>query len=872
MGQNAGMADEYSERFSAFSGVGEDDGVASVSALLAEARRLRDSGQALAACEAAQRAAEAAETRLAAAQRRFRSMINAVPDAVTVLAQDGRIVDANTAACRSFRLSHDELLGLSVYDLNPSLPKDRIRTVIAEHAVGESFVHETVNQRADGSEFPVEVHSSVFVSGREAQIMAVARDVTHRIEAERELRASEARYRQLLQAMDKGVLIHDATGRILSYNPSACRIAGMDGETLIATMEDRSRWDLLDGSGAVIGHDQVPHLRALREGRTVASTTVGVYLRDQSRHIWLDVTSTPLFREGDDRAFQAISTFSDISELTRDRELFRQTQMLARIGGWDWDPVQGGMYWTETLYRVLEVPAGETVGLATILRTLRPRERAQVELAFHDAGSQGTGFDLECRIGTRSGARLWVRLIGGARYRDGQVFRVCGTLQDITREKLAADELQVRALTDSLTGLPNRDALTAQLADALDQSRLDSPPSLLHADLDRFKVVNDLLGHLGGDRILRLAGDRLKTAVGGHGTVARFGADEFLVLLPAGGKLLAREVADRVVHAFSRPFAIERQEFTITTSIGMASYPDDGTTVQQLLQSADVALQEAKRRGRGAWQAFDPALADKLSQRLLMETQLRRALENDEFHLVYQPQVDLRSGKLRAVEALIRWRNPKLGAVPPAEFIPYAETTGDIVRIGSWVVREACRQLARWRAEGVDVERIAVNVSVRQLMNEDFDSVVGAALQQNGLPASALEVEITERVVMDEAPEALRTLRALKARGVTITIDDFGEGYSAMSYLRRLPLDCLKISLTFMRGIPANPADVAVCRSILLIARSLGLQVIGEGVEETEQRRFLIEHGADLAQGYHFAPPLSPEDVARYLPPSMEPG
>ncbi len=868
MGQNAAMADESSERFSAFSGVGEDDAGASVAALLAEARRLREAGATEAALDAAQRAAEAAHDRLTAAQRRFRTMINAVPDAVTVLAQDGRIVDANTAACQSFRLSQDELLGLSVYDLNPSLPKDRIRSVISEHAVGESFVHETVNQRADGSEFPVEVHSSVFISGREAQIMAVARDVTHRIEAERELRASEARYRQLLQAMDKGVLIHGPDGRILSHNPSACRIAGMDGDTLVATMEDRSRWDLLDEAGALLPHDDVPHLRALREGRTVESTTIGVYLRDQSRHIWLDVTSTPLFREGESRPFQAISTFSDISELTRDRELFRQTQMLARIGGWDWDPVQGGMFWTETLYRILDVPPDEKVGLATLLRTLRPRERAQVELAFHDARSLGTGFDLECRIGTRSGSRLWVRLIGGARYRDGQVFRVCGTLQDITREKLAADELQQRALTDPLTGLPNRDALTAQLADALDQSRLDSPPSVLHADLDRFKVINDLLGHLGGDRLLRLAGDRLRSVVGNLGSVARFGADEYLVLLAGGGKLLAREVADRIIQAFSRPFAIERQEFTITTSIGMASYPDDGTTVQQLLQSADVALQEAKRRGRGAWQAFDPALAERLSQRLLMETQLRRALENGEFHLVYQPQVDLRSGRLRAVEALLRWHNARLGEVPPSEFVPYAETTGDIVRIGSWVVREACRQLARWRAGQVEVERVAVNVSVRQLMNEDFDSVVGAALQQNGLPPSALEVEITERVVMDEAPEALRTLRALKARGVTITIDDFGEGYSAMSYLRRLPLDCLKISLTFMRGIPADPADVAVCRSILLIAHSLGLQVIGEGVERPEQRQFLIDHGGDVAQGYFFAPPLSPDDVARYTPPA----
>jgi len=856
----------------AASGTGaEEIGAELVASLRDEARRLEARGELEAALAKALRALDAAGARLDAAQARFESVINAVPDAVTVLSSSGRIVEANSAASREFGMSRSALLGLSVYDLNPSLPADRILQVIDEHPLGESFVHETTNRRADGSEFPVEVHSCVFQAGDGPQVMAVARDVSHRVEADHELRASEARYRQLLQAMDKGVLIHDASGQVISLNPSACRIVGMSPEELVATLEDHGSWLLLDEAAQVIPHAEVPHQRALRDGRTIESTTLGVYIKAQQRHIWLDVTCTPLFRDGEARPFQAITTFSDISELTRDRELFRQTQSLARIGGWDWDPARGSMYWTQTLRDILEAPADVAASVASICAQVRPRDRAAVEIAFEDAASLGEGFDLECRILTGSGRRAWVRLIGDARQRDGQVYRVYGTLQDITPEKLAAVDLQRRALSDPLTGLPNRDALLAEIGEALDHPRLDSAPSLLHVDLDRFKVVNDLLGHQGGDRLLRQAGERLCEAVEGHAKVARFGADEFLILVHGGGKPLACRLAETITQAFARPFAYESEEFTVTSSLGLASFPDDGTTVQQLLQSADVALHEAKRRGRNAWQAFDPGLAEKVSHRLLMETQLRRALENHELSLVYQPQVELSSGRLRSVEALLRWKNRLLGEVSPADFVPQAETTGDIVRIGNWVVREACQQLSRWRRDGLHVERVAVNVSVRQLLNEDFDTIVGAALDEAGLPGSALEVEITERVVIDEAPEALRTLRALKARGVVITIDDFGEGYSALSYLRRLPLDCLKISLTFMRGIPDNPADVAVCQSIMLIARSLGLQVVGEGVEQPSQRAFLLAHGAGIAQGYLFSRPLQADALADYHPPAEDP-
>jgi EAL domain-containing protein (putative c-di-GMP-specific phosphodiesterase class I) len=309
------------------------------------------------------------------------------------------------------------------------------------------------------------------------------------------------------------------------------------------------------------------------------------------------------------------------------------------------------------------------------------------------------------------------------------------------------------------------------------------------------------------------------------------------------------------------------EEFSITASVGVAHYPDDGTTVHQLLQSADAAMNESKRRGRNTWQAFNPTLARQMSDRLLIETQLRKALQNDEFQLVYQPQVDLATGHMHSAEALLRWTNRMLGPMRPDLFVPHAESTGDIVRIGAWVIRESCRQLRAWQDSGLQLQRIAVNVSFRQFLSEDFQDHVLGALDAAGLPGSALELELTERVLIEDAADTLQTLRKLKEHGVMVSIDDFGEGYSALSYLRRLPIDAIKISHGFMRGIPQSSTDAVLCRSIIQIAQSLGLKVIGEGVENEAQRRFLFDQGADLAQGYLFAQPLTADALAAYITP-----
>src|SRR5690606_17168385 len=387
--------------------------------------------------------------------------------------------------------------------------------------------------------------------------------------------------------------------------------------------------------------------------------------------------------------------------------------------------------------------------------------------------------------------------------------------------------------------------------------------AVLYIDLDRFKIVNDVLGHAAGDRVLVSAARRLRRAVGNEGRIARFGGDEFMVICdatedPGMPERLARGILD----AFGVSFRMDGEEFSITASIGIARAPLDGRLPQQLIQNADLAMYESKRRARNGWQAFSAEMAEQQLARLQLETHLHRAVENEEFRLVYQPQVDLGSGRIIGAEALIRWNNDALGEMQPGNFIAHAETTGDIVAIGAWVLHEACAQLRRWRDRRVPIDRIAVNVSYRQFGGDALVRHVRRALDDAGLQGDALELEFTERVLIEEAPDTMETFASLRDMGVRLAIDDFGEGYSALNYLRRLPIHGLKISQQFLQGVPQSASDMAICEAVAGIARGLKLDLVAEGVEHEEQRQFLLKLGVTVGQGFMFAPGLDPDEFA----------
>jgi diguanylate cyclase (GGDEF)-like protein/PAS domain S-box-containing protein len=799
-----------------------------------------------------------------AAISRYGGLFDAAPDAITLIDREGHIVDANNAAVALFGWSLDDLKKRTLFDLNPTLPPDHLTVIWDQLALDRTTAIQTTNTRSTGEIVPVEVHSRAYIENGTKLVVAVARDISERLRVEHELRSSEERYGALLSAVDKGVLLHDGDGRVRSMNAAAMRILGIDKAELSARSSLAS-WDLYDDDGQPIAWSENPVSRAVRSGSRIDSTVLGLVHRINGIGRWISISVVPQFRDGEQQPFQLISLFSDVTELKRASELFDEVQSLAGIGGWTIDLKEQSLYWTDALHRLFGRDPRKPLAADALVQILHPAERTRMQAAIERAAREGTPIEVEARVFPTGNKLMWVRVLGHAQSRHGVPYQLTGTVQEITARKLEEDRLRKQAQIDPLTGLWNRDAVLAMLSTALGNADHHPGPALLYVDLDRFKVINDLLGHNAGDRLLVAAARRLSESLPGGVHVARFGGDEFLVLMPdAPHDEGVWQLAERIGHAFAAPFSHGGEEFVITPSIGIARYPNDGLNVQQLLNHADVAMCEAKRRGRNTWQMFSPALALQLKERLLIETQLRRAIENEEFHLVYQPKLDMLDNRVIGAEALLRWRSRVLGDLAPDTFIPIAETSGDIVRIGAYVLDQACRQLRDWRAAGLNLGHVAVNVSFRQFLGDHFERSVRDVLDRTGLPPSALELEMTERALIEDAPATEQTLASLHKLGIAISIDDFGEGYSALGYLRRLPIAGIKISHNFMVGVPGNPTDAKLCEAILHMARALDLGVVAEGVETSEQRDFLLALGARYAQGFFFAAPMSPDEFERF--------
>lgn len=795
-------------------------------------------------------------------RNRYRAVFDAVPDPVSIIDWDGTVLDVNKAGMAAYQRTREEIVGKPIEFLNPDLPRDHMRPVWETLNRGETFVVEVTNMRADGTRFPVEVHSAGFDDDGKTRIVAVARDMSGR-------HAAELRYRELMETIDKGIIVRNANGEIAHVNPAAMRILDIeDGRTLQEDLHEEI-WLTFDEHGREVAKSDQPATYALRTGKTVESTVLGFYNRRTRQLKWLSVTCVPQFEAGDSRPSQVLSLFSDVTALKRDSALFDRAQALAHIGGWEWETGRNALYLTEEAKRIVgQHPVPATMD--DLLACLREPDRRRLRTALDHALSHGRGLNLDLQGWQASGHMFWIRVIGEAETGNPLSAHITGTLQDITERKQAEETLRVQARTDPLTGLLNRDAVLEEL-----ENRLSDPSmaraAVLYIDLDRFKVVNDVLGHAAGDRLLSAASRRIQRAIGSEGLIARFGGDEFLVVCSTGDEPTRPErLADAILEAFSESFRMDGEEFSITASIGIAQAPIDGRRAQQLIQNADVAMYDSKRRGRNDWQTFTAELAEQQVQRLQLETHLRRAVINDEFHLVYQPLVEIDSGNVVGAEALIRWNNRLLGEMRPDHFISHAETTGDIVGIGGWVLREACRQMRYWRDRGLKLERIAVNVSYRQFLGEDLTEHVRAALTESGLPGSALELEFTERVLIEDAPDTMHTFLALRDLGVVLTIDDFGEGYSALNYLRRLPIHGLKLSQLFVQGVPDRKSDVAVCHAVTGIARSLGLSLVAEGIESERQRKFLLDLGVTIGQGFLFSPGLAPDELQSTYPPRKE--
>lgn len=571
-----------------------------------------------------------------------------------------------------------------------------------------------------------------------------------------------------------------------------------------------------------------------------------------------------------------------VRALLRSEARLGLAQRIAKIGNWEWQPESGQFSASSELCRLMGIRPQDFGGtLDAFLQAIDAEDRERVHHTLTSILPERTPCDIDHRIVLPNGSEFTVNLQAEAVFDDQlNALTIVGTAQDISERKRSEREIHRLAYFDSLTGLPNRvlfkDRVTQAIAHA---RRYQYNLALLFLDLDRFKATNDTLGHHIGDLLLKHVADRLMDSVRHSDSIgrttendrnhelARLGGDEFTVLLTNLRDVQdAGKVARRILEALARPFLINGHEIFVTVSIGIAIFPTDGDSVDLLLKSSDTAMYHAKEQGRNNFQYYSNAMNAAASERLMLEAEVRQATEREEFVLYYQPQIDLRSGRIVGAEVLIRWLHPQRGLLAPNEFLQAASDTGIIRSIDEWVLRTACRQARTWQQRGFMVPCVSINVSNSLFHGSTLLRAVQETLDETGLTANRLELELTEPTAMRNLEASLTILHQLKTLGVQLSIDDFGTGYSSLSYLHQLPFNRVKIDHSLIRDMLIKAQPIRIVRAIIAMAHSLQLEVLGEGVEQEQQREILIAEGCDQAQGYLFGHPMPAAEFELHLP------
>ncbi len=653
-----------------------------------------------------------------------------------------------------------------------------------------------------------------------------------------------------------------ATMRFLDINEAACAAYGFSRAQFLRMGLD----DIRPESDRSIVRKSLERYTPERG----ATTRLWRHRRADGHTFYADVTSAELiFEKKKARIVLAIDATARLAvsrALSESRSALAEAQELAHLGSFETDLATGEMRWSTELFRIFGVdPALEHP--AYLYEFDHEDDRLAVEAEIERARVERTSYTSEHRIRTRDGRERYV-------FERGRFFfdadsseprRVIGAVLDITDRKTIEGQLRVLAQHDALTQLPNRTLLRERLVEAI--ARADenhTSVGVYFVDLDRFKTINDTIAHAAGDRLLCELADRLSKLVGDAGTVARPGGDEFIVVLDGvDSDIDGLAFAYDALAAISRPLPYEDTSVIVTASIGLAIYPRDGTTPDELLRSADTAMYAAKARGGNAIDVYASHLHDRAIAARELERALRDALDRDAIDVAYQPIVDARTGDVTSVEALARWSEGGR-IISPDAFIPLAEETGIILRLGTYVLERSCREAMRLTALGFDQLTMCVNISTRQFRQPEFFETVRDALARSGLAPHRLQLEITESAYLS-VDSGLRNIDALKALGVALSIDDFGTGYSSLGYLKRLPVDALKIDRSFVADILLDPADQAIVRAIIAVAANLGMSVIAEGVETLAHAKFLRDLGCSQLQGFYFARALAPDDLVRFL-------
>lgn len=678
-----------------------------------------------------------------------------------------------------------------------------------------------------------------------------------RVGAEQALRDSRERLQRLFDSMAGAVYETDSAGRCTFVNRAFLRMLGY-----------QDAQDVLGKSAHVLFHhtcqDGSPYpenackLRRVYLSGQAVNVSDEVFWRKDGTSIPVEYWSNPIVVG--DVTVGAITTFVDISER---KEADAQLRLAAKV----YEQSGEGIIITDAQRKLVMVNQAFTAISGYSEAEVLGRNPGLLASGRHDKAFFAAMWETIATQGRWQG-EVWNRRKDGSLYpemlsiiqvRDakGEVSHYIGISSDITQFKAAQKHIQRLAHFDPLTGLPNRALLGDRINHELNAAQRNGTQiALMFADLDHFKNINDTLGHRIGDELLIIIANRLTNAVRDVDTVSRQGGDEFILILPDTDSDGAAHVAEKLLETVAQSCQIEGFEMGVTLSIGIAMYPGDGEDFEALSKCADAAMYRAKHDGRNTYRFFTTEMQARSARSLQMENALRRALERNQLSLHYQPQISLHDGHLIGVEALLRWEHPEIGTVTPAEFIPIAEESGQILPIGEWAMRHAVRQMKAWVDGGLAPMAMAVNLSAVQFRHPRLPERVSEILDEAGLPPQYLELELTESVAMDDAPAAIAVMNNLHARGVRMSIDDFGTGYSSLSYLKRFKVHRLKIDQSFVRGIVEDPEDRAIVSAIISLAESLGLLTIAEGVETEGQLAFLREQGCKEAQGYYFSKPL----------------
>lgn len=793
------------------------------------------------------------------------------PDEVRECSQLARIVSVNSGAGEIFAAkSHKDLLSnldTLFDDVSLKVFRDEL---IALYRGDREFRAEAEQMTLSGEKIFTSVRAAVLPGHEDdwVRVIVVLEDISIRMRSQRKLENTLNQLQLAVDSAQLGVWRMDVASGRLDWNAQLLGIHGLRDEQFDNTLDAwRSRVLPEDLAAAEARFEQV----------MAGSSVFGVQfrIRRPDGEIRYITASGSAITDSAGQLTELVGINQDITDVRRNEERLRQAAAV-------FSSTAEGVTITELDGTVVDVNEAftEITGYArddVIGRTPAILQSGRHDEAFYRGMWQALAETGQWRgevWNRRKDGTLYPQLltISAVREEDGEATGYVGVFTDITRIKRSEERLDHLAHHDALTDLPNRLLLNERLGQSIRHAtRHQSMLAVVFVDLDRFKTINDSMSHTAGDRLLQQVARRFLASVRAEDTVARLSGDEFILLLEGvGGTEQVTTAVSKLMTVFKAPFDIDAAEVRITASMGVALYPQDGTDAETLLRNADAAMYRAKEEGRNYYHFYTKELTTAAFEHLFLENALRHALDRGQFRLVYQPQIDLMTGRCLGMEALLRWDHPQQGTITPDRFIPIAEQTGLIRAIGLWVLRTACTQAQAWLAQGIEFDYVAVNVAGPQVQDVGFADKVEEILTSSGLPANRLELEVTEGFVMHRAASSIRELHKLRAKGIEIAIDDFGTGYSSLSYLKQLPIDTLKIDQSFVRDVPHDPNDMAISAAVVAMAGELGLKTVAEGVETTAQAHFFRDHGCQLAQGYFFSEPLPAEEIADFFTATAE--